>query len=85
MLAKKFCGPKTKNLVAASFRLEAQFSIECEFAFESVAAIIHASGHSYNSQDSRARFDLIKSDRALNVYFNAHLFRKPFRTFRDAL
>ncbi|OYR13493.1 hypothetical protein CEV31_3427 [Brucella thiophenivorans] len=33
----------------------------------------------------RARFDLIESDRRLIIYFNAHLIRKPFHTFRDAL
>ncbi|AIB30000.1 Hypothetical protein BSSP1_II1190 [Brucella suis bv. 2] len=34
---------------------------------------------------SRAHFDLIESDRRSNPFFDAHLFRKPFHTFRDAL
>ncbi|AAN30433.1 hypothetical protein BSS2_I1480 [Brucella suis bv. 1 str. S2] len=33
----------------------------------------------------RARFDLNESDWALILCFDAHLFRKPFHTFQDAL
>ncbi|MCR5943880.1 hypothetical protein FG152_24210 [Ochrobactrum sp. XJ1] len=34
---------------------------------------------------SRARFDLIASDQCSGVCFEAHLVRKPFHVFRDAL
>ncbi|MCM0752141.1 hypothetical protein DEA98_15310 [Brucella pseudogrignonensis] len=33
----------------------------------------------------RAHFDLILSDRRSHSCFKAHLIRKPFHTFRDAL
>ncbi len=36
-------------------------------------------------REFRAWFDLIESDHALTVCFDAHLVRKPFHTFRDAL
>ncbi|KAA9369683.1 hypothetical protein F3W84_06000 [Ochrobactrum quorumnocens] len=37
------------------------------------------------SEDIGAAFDLITSDRALMVCFNAHLVRNSVPTFRDAL